>query len=169
MFITTSVNRPVSAEVMNSIRQQGIEPEIINCTFDEKKVSKPQRIVLSEIKFKEAALQCTDDFIVYQQSDILHLKTNNLSAMQTFLTNNLNFGAIALARCNIETELIYNGAHPIISGCTMFTKKGLKTVEFEDINNKIKLPSAYIISSSIDKAGLKYGYVDKTMRIKHIG
>jgi hypothetical protein len=168
IFMPVPADRPVTAEILASIKKQGIEPEIIDCTFDAKKFFKPQRLVLSEKKFKEVALKCTDEFIVYQQCDILHLRDDNISVMQTFLTSHPDFGAVALSRYRINSKLVYDPAekNTIISGCVMFTRKGLEAVEFEE-PDEIRQPTSKIIASSLNKAGLKYGYVDDIMRVQH--
>jgi hypothetical protein len=168
MFILVSAHRPILPEVLESIHQQSIEPEIIDCTYDDK-IPKVKRIILAEKKFKETALKYDEDLIIYQQSDILHLKSDNVIVMKNFLDNNKGFGAIALSRFNITNgKQFYDKVEKnvIVSGCTMFTRQGLENVQFEDANGI--LPSACIISSSLDDAGLKYGYVDNIVRIRHL-
>jgi hypothetical protein len=167
IFIPYSDHSPISQEILDSIKGNVI---FINCTFDNT-IPKVKRIIQAEYKFKEIALKETCDFYVYQQSDMLSIKEDNFTVMQKFLTDHIDFGAIALSRYNLSlNQQIYDRikVNTILSGFIMFTPPGLKAVEFEEKNNNMPLPSSYTISRSLDSVGYKYGYVDTIARIRHL-
>ena len=143
---------------------------------------------MTENRFKEIALKENCDFYVYQQSNKAHIRDDNLEVMQKFLIDNSDFGAVALSRhaltrnftsknllpwqvalsSMLESLLIYHKEmnNHICSGCIMFTRKGLEVVKF-DLDND-KKSTCFSIGKSLADAGLKYGYVDKELRIKHL-
>jgi hypothetical protein len=189
IFITYSEYKPIKPEVLASIKGDIVQ---INCTFDKKPIllatlPKRQRIILSENRFRETALKEDCDFYVYQQSDIVHVRDDNFPVMQKFLTDNPDFGAVALSRYNLTRAPVSENSPPwkialfdlhksliyykeinshICSGCIMFVRKGLEAVKFDlDDGNKA---TCFSIGKSLADAGLKYGYVDKELRIKHL-
>jgi hypothetical protein len=166
IFMPVSKYSFVSDEVLFSIRIQGFEPEIIDCTFDPI-IPKRKRIILSKTRCKEKGLLYRDDFTVIHDSDLVELQTDNFLLMQKFLENNPEFGAVSLRRVGMYAkELIYDAKtkNHICSGCIMFSLKGLEAVNFDDGIGR--MPTCFEIANSLSLAGLKYGYLDNIQRIQ---
>jgi len=164
VLVPVSKYRPVPEEVLESIRVQGIEPEIVDCTFDPE-IPKRKRIAMAKTRCKEIGLASKDDYVVINDSDLLHLKTDNFTLMQMFLEKHKDFGAVSLSRATYGASgLVYNEDtyKHVCSGVIMFTRKGLTDVSFSLYENK---PTCFSIGKTLLIADQKYGYVDAICRI----
>jgi hypothetical protein len=165
IFIPSPAHETVPDDVLRSIRVQGVEPEIIDCTFD-LAIPKRKRIIMAKTKCKEIGLSCADDYVVLNDNDLVHLQADNFEVMTKFLEENFHFGAVSLLRMGMPIgETVYNAKikNHICSGCIMFTREGLEKVSFDDgIGER---PTCFIIGESLALSDKKYGYLDVVKRI----
>jgi hypothetical protein len=151
----------VATSVLESISRQTLPCAVhtVICAFDES-IGKRERIVMTRKKCQGIALGVDAEFVIFNDSDIEHLYDDNFEKMLSFMTDNDDYGAVALLR-----RKYVKGIH-ICSGCFMARKSFLLDIDFSTVSPP--LPTCHSIMSSAVKCGVKYDYLDKTIRVKHI-
>lgn len=159
-------NRLPLAKVKDSIKAQGFPYQIVDCTIDTYS-TKYDQIAQAKEKLRAAAIFLNEDFVVFNDSDIINLCEDNFQVGLDFLKKNVHFGAVAFSRNDLDSkQLIHNSNNPhICNGVMIVRKKALEVLRF---NLMPKTFTCYSTGLSLIKNGYFYGYVDCKKRIEHI-
>ena len=164
----TDIVRP---GVKASIEGQTLKNEIV-FIYDEEKNStdKYYNIARGHDIGKKLTMESSDEFMVFQDSDIKHLYTNNFELMQKFLREHENFGGVALGDTmgKLSGLLEYDPKidNHICQTCCMLRKNALKNVDFSIIGPYGVCSSQCV---SLSKVGWRYGYLSKELRLENVG
>jgi len=167
------INKPINDNIYNSIAgQTGIsivsDIEIVEGIFDTE-IPKRTRIAMGKEKCRKLAIEQGVDFVIIHDDDLLNLNNDNFIKAKRFLETNIDFGAVALSRNKINRTdpIVFDNitAPHICSGVIMIKKDALDKLSFGNSPDK---PTCVSVSLSLRFNGLKYGYLDRMERIKHI-
>lgn len=163
VFVFSSSTEVIPSIVIDSIKLQGIYPEFIDCTFDES-IPKRKRIAMAKEKCRKIGIASGFKYVVLNDSDLQHTRTDNFESMQKFLDEKKDFGAVSLLKKDIKNDLVYNDKiiNHICSGVIMFSTKALEKVKFDIFEAG---PTCFSIGKSLSENEMLYGYVDGVERI----
>lgn len=162
-------DNPPSQEVLDSIKVQGAEYEIVDCTIDGE-MTKYGRIAKAKEKLRLYAMTLKDEFLIFNDRDMKSLFVDNFSKGLEFLTKNRDFGAVSFARYNEPlTDLIYCRRSSHVCNSVMVVRvSALNSMRFDTLYHP-NLPDCFSVGFSLKQAGYSYGYLDKIKRVKHLG
>jgi hypothetical protein len=121
---------------------------------------KRERIAYTKNRCKELGISLNSEYVVIQDSSLVHLYETNFSEMKKILDENKKIGAVSLLRKRHRfTNFWYEH---ICTGCVMYRLEVLKIVDFG--NSKIS-PTCLTVAKSIVKNNWFYKYLDNKFRI----
>jgi hypothetical protein len=159
IYIPVHDNIEIEKRVLDAINSQvgEFEVAIVDCTFD-KTIPKRRRIAMSKEKLRQRAIADGEESCIFHDSDILNLNNNNFIDLNNFLQKNREYGAVSLYRSNSDIH--------VCNSVMIVRKKALSKLSFGD--DKLRV-TCYAVASSLKAAGWRYGYIDKEIRISHLG